>query len=360
MGVLYENINFVERRELLLLKTLVSWVKLRFSDPLKITFNANELPPIKQIQAVDQMEKPGMISDEDAWIIEKNSLLFSVVTRAFLHDYLPKELFNSYGEARFSSNRKGSVVDIALLPVKLGPAVVSEVVPCTMYIAKMSEVVKRFKETNTFFSHSHVDVIPLIKMNLSTFLTKDDQGNIEKYYRKYKVDPNIIKAREEIEERRLMEDKNLKSVLRAINSQGKRTDTIKLAVTMYTLVKTMYRIVPHNISKIKFEGNGGSPVPDFSRLFHIEYDTNLEQIKIILEPLIDSDLKIKLGNNRILFTTASGLDPDNDTDMENVVSAKIISEKGLEHLLETHVGPMASIDDVNKIMDKYLQEKYRR
>lgn len=360
MGVLYKNIDFVERKELLLFKTLVSWVKLRFVDSMNIAFDAKTLPLIREIQAVDQMKKPGMISDEDAWIIEKNALLFSVATRAFLHDFLPKQLFDSYGEAKFSSNRKGSVVDIALLPIKLGPAVINEVAPCTMYIAKKSEVVKKFKETNSFSPSSHVDIIPLIKTNLSVFLTKEERKNIEKYYHKYKANPDIIKAKEEIIKRKLIEDKNLKSVLRAINSQGKRTSILKLAITIYTLVKNMYQTVPHNISKIKFEGNGGSPVPDFSRLFYIEYDVDLEQVKTILEPLVDPDLKIKLGNNRILFTTASGLNPDSDNEMENVVSAKIINEKGLNHLFETHVGPMALIDDVNKIMDKFLQNKYRQ
>jgi len=360
MGILYDNIDFVERRELLLIKAMVGWVKIRFADSLKITFDAKELASVRQLQAVDQSKKTGLISDEDAWLIEKNALLFSAVSRAFLHDILSKELFAAYGEAKFSSNRKGSVVDIALLPIKLGPGVVNEVVPCSMFIAKKSEIVKRFKKSKGFFSDAHVDVVPLIKNNLSIFLSKEDQKKIGEYYHKYKTDSDVIKAREEIEERKATEDRNLKSVLRAINSQGKRTDIVKLAVTIHTLIKSMYKIGPQNITKIKFDGDGGTPIPDFSRLFYIEYDADLEQIRAILEPLIDPELKIKIGVNRILFTTASGVDPDNDEEMKNVVHAKIINEKGLDHVFETHVGPMALIEDVNRIMDKFLQQKYQR
>lgn len=359
MGTLHDNINFEERRDLVLLKALLCWVKARFATPLEMNFSKKQMEAISQLQMVDQGKKFGAISDEDAWLIERNALLFGVVGRSLLHDILPKSLFQGYGEVRFSSSRRGSVVDIAMLPIKLQEGV-KEVIPCSMYITKSADLASKFKKNHSLHTEKYVDIVPLLKHFIPELLSKEEERGIEKYYHQYKFDPDVVKSRKAIEKRKDADDKNLRGVLRAIRSQGSKTDTVKLAVALHTFIKEEYKAAPHNVSRISFEKSGPTPVPDFSRLFVIGYDVDLDQVRSILEPILESNIKIKTGEGKVLFTTSSGLNPDDEDDMKNIPTAQIKNEKGLDSLIETQVGPLASIDDVNRIMDKYLQQRYQR
>ena len=362
MGQVYEEIDFTERREVLMLKALMVWIKLRFTTQMGIKYEKDAIPCIQQLSEIDQNKKSGFISDDDAWIIEQNSVLFNAIGRMFLNEFLPKELFAAAGDSRFNASRRGSVVDIALFPMSMGGNV-TDVVPMTMYINKRADVIKRYEERK-LYSAKDVDVIPLLKMNIDNILTSKECKVIEEYYAKFKDDPDVLAAKDEIIARKTAEDKNLRAAMRAINAQGKKAETLKLAVTLYTLVKGKYKNGHNQVTRVTFNGPGGEPsvVPDFSNLFIIGYPINLHEIKSILEPVVDSEIKIKVGEKagRILFTTASGMNPDDDEEMANVVTAKIFTERGLEHIFETTVGPMVSIQDIEKIREKFLQWKYQR
>ena len=359
MGTVYDNIDFDERRNLLLLKAMVAWVKVRFATALKIKYSKHEVEILQQLHAIEQISKVALIADDDAWLIEQNSLLYSIVTRMFLHEILPDDMFLKFGDSRFNANRKASIVDISLYPVTLSMAV-AEVAPSAMWIVKREDIVKSFTERQTYIADKEVDIIPLLKSKVNDLLTKKEQDSIKEYFDTYKNDPDVLESKARIVEMKTIEDNNLKSVLRAINSQGKRTELLKLAVSIFTIVKSTYSTSPQKVSRIMFEGKSPSIVPDYSMLFEIDFDIDLNEIKAILDQVVDSQLKIKVSGNRILFTTLSGMDPDNKEQMDSINCTKFLSQKGLDHIFETYVGPLASIDDVNRIMDKYLQQRYQR
>lgn len=362
MGLVYDNVDFVERQELLMLKALMVWIKVRFTSQMGIKYEKDALTCLQQLSHIDQNKKSAFISHDDAWIIEQNSVLYNAVTRFFLNEFLPKELFATAGDCRFNASRRGSVVDIALFPVSMGGNV-TDVVPMTMYINKRADIIKRYEERK-LYSARDVDIIPLLKMHIDRILTSKECKVIEEYYNKLKNEPDVLKAKEEVISKKVAEDKNLNAALRAINAQGKKAETLKLAVTLYTLIKGKYKNGHNQVTRVTFDGPGNQPsvVPDFSNLFIIGYPVNLHEIKSILEPIVNSEIKIKVGEKpgRILFTTASGMDPDDDDEMINVVTAKIFTERGLEHIFETTVGPMVSVQDIEKIREKFLQWKYHR
>jgi hypothetical protein len=231
-----------------------------------------------------------------------------------------------------------------------------------MYVVKKSDIVERFDASKNYYSEKDVDLIPALKSKLNKLLTKKEHESILKHYQDYKNDPDVVQSNKLIIERREIEDNNLKSVLRAINAQGKRTDLLKLVVSIHTIIKSTYSnyTSPRNISRIIFGDRGNSMVPEYSMLFCVEYETDLEEVKNILQQVVDPEIKVRVGEGKVLCTTESGIDPNDESILATVPVTKFVSQKGLDHVFETYVGPLASIEDVNKIMDKYLQQRYQR
>lgn len=359
-SVVYNDINFEDRSELLLFKSLMAWVALRFSTAVGQQYEGDLLKKFQQIQSVEQIKKAGIISENDAWTVEKNSMLYTAVASEFLKEHIPQELYDSYGNILFSCSKSTAMLDISMVPTVFDLKHFRDIAPCSMFIAKNDELIEKYKEHDSIIRKETIDIIPLLKSMVGEVFTKEDNTRLNEIYNKWKNDPEVVDAKNRIMQKREQEQKNLANVLNAITVQGDRMVLAKLAVALYTIVKYTYSRAPHSINKIKFMPNGsGEPVLDFSRVFKVNCIDDVQEVKNILDPIVHSDIKIKVHEDNILFTTSSKLDPSDEDAMTDVTGLKIDNLTTLDYVFENHVGPITSVDDVHKIMDKVLYEKYQ-
>jgi hypothetical protein len=191
------------------------------------------------------------------------------------------------------------------------------------------------------------------------FLTPEENAVIDKAYNDFKNDPQFIQSKTNIETERFIEDRHLKAVMKSINRQGQDSSTTKLVIAMHTIVDMAYKHDAHNVLKVTHNGKDATPIMDFSKLFAIGYDVDLEYIEAILRPSINSNIKINVGKGRILFTTQSGVDPNDPALTESPNTLIVKSKESLDHYFDTHVGHVTALEDVESIMQRILQHKYK-
>jgi hypothetical protein len=349
------NGDFTQRKDRLVLKSLLTWVTLRFANVQGRKFEGKDLRHCHQLSLLDQMKKIAVVSESDAWIMEKNSALYSKVARAFMKEFLNDELYSSYGEVLFSTDRHTRISTVALIPPSRSGKL-QEVAPCSMFIMDDAEIIEKYKENDQLIHDKYVDIVPLLNIMISTLLTPQHNAIIDRLYDKFKDDPEVIEMRDKVEAKRAVEEDNLAKVLSAINVQGSRVNLAKLAIVLHTIIKSSYNNGPNLISKLRFESNGETtPVIEYTRGFVIPFVESLEPIKEILEPLISNEIKIKVSGDKIIFTTGIAT-PD---DMEGHIVGNITSEDTLDYMFNNHVAPTVSIDEVTKVMNRVLYQKYK-
>jgi len=349
VGAVIEE-NFVEREEKLVLKSLLFWLCVRFIRPLKWHVEAKHMPIVKTLQALEIMGLYAIVSDRDAWLIEKNATLFNVLARKYLKRVLPKQVYDAYGAISFVVNRRLGTVDICLLPPVFHSSF-SEILPCSMTIIPNNELIKMVKADRKVGGVSkQLDIISFLKGNFHKIFTHDDVKGIHADFDEYKVDPDVVKDKETIIAARAHEDANLKTILDILSFDPHNLPTLKLATTMFIMVKTSYMNDPQQIMKIKFETTGTLPVKDFSKLFIINYDSNLDVIKGILEPMLP-DMKIKISANKILFTTNNQEDPEDPKFASSLSTLIVDSEAGLSYFFDIHIGSSVSVGEATRIAD---------
>jgi len=349
--------SFVEREERLLLKAILVWIKMRFITPLHVKLEESDTPAISIISRLEGMSLFAVVSQRDAWIMEKNAKLFNNVGREFMKKTIPEKAYEVYGGVTFVANRAMNSVDVCLLPPTYKPQM-QGVLPCTMFIQSDKSLVKAFKskkETN------HFDVIPFLKRQIQHFLTPEEESSILDNYNKFKIDPEVIKHRKHVEEVKKYEDKNLDAVLKMM-ADCEDINAVKLAVMIYNSVAKAYSHDPHTVMKIKFEG-APVPVNDFSQLFMLRYETDLEIIKAVLDGVILPDIKITCVPDKILFSTSSRTIPEGPTDpldplfVSNTNTVIVESEEAMSYYFDMCVGTLISQDDVQRVVDGFkLQE----
>ena len=356
MAVIYEDSNFDELAERVLLKALLVWVKLRFVAPLKLKYPEFDQDIPKLVSAVANNKAVAVVSDTDIWTVQKNAALFSTVARAFAKKFMTDELYQGYGAISFEADRKRHDAAIVMTPAQYQPSF-NEIIPCIMHVKAHDQILRDYKDHG--YTHQHqVDIIPMLKAKRNVYLTPEENAVIDKAYKDFKSDPDFVQKRKDIETERMLEDKQLKAVLKAMSRQGDSSD-IKLAVAMHTIVDTSYQHDAHRVMKVTIDGKDATPVKEFSRLFIINYDADLEYIKLLLENMIDPNIKIKVGKGRILFTTKSGADP-NAEGLHNDISTMVINDReSLDHHFDLHVGHITDIADVERIMQRVIQHKYK-
>lgn len=359
MAVIYDDSNFEELAERVLLKSLLVWVKLRYVVPLRLEYQKDELDTVQLIDKISNQQVVAVISDKDIWTIQKNVALFNIVSRAFAKHFMTDELYSEYGAIDIHADRKRADADISMSPAEY-QGVWNEIIPCIMYVKPHSQIIDDYKHNG--FKHDHqADIIPILKSKCNVFLTKAEHAVIDKAYDDFKADPQFVLSREHIETARSIEEKHLKAILKSIR-KGNDSDKVafpmtKLTLTIFTIVEMAYKHDAHKVLKIMNDKN--TPVFDFTKLFIIAYPTDLEYIEAILRPVIDANIKIHVGKGRILFTTQSGVDP-NDPSLNDLQSTLIVkSEEFLDHHFDTQVSAVASLADVDRIMERILQHKYK-
>ena len=350
-----EQPNFEELSERVLLKALLVWVKLRFVVPLGLKYKEFDRDVPKLIDKISHDQAIAMVSDEDIWTMQRNASLFNIVARSFAKRFMTPELYGSYGSIEFHVDRKRRESHIAFLQTDYGQG--QDLKPCIMYSKPHGQVLRDYKDHG--YTHKHqVDIIPILKARRNSYLTPEENAAIDKAYNDFKDDPQFLERRQNIEVERMLEEKHLAAVLKAIKRRGDNADN-KLAIAMHTVVDTTYKHDSHKVLKVTFNGNEASPVPDFSRLFVLNYEADLDYVKTILEGLIDHNIKINVGKGRILFTTKSGADPNDPKLVEQPGTIIIDSQAALDHYFDTHVGHITDVEDVELIMNKVLQYKNR-
>jgi hypothetical protein len=344
-----------EREELLLLKCVMVWIKFRFQIPMKFNVKKDDIKYVQELQKVDNLKKVAIISDEDAWTLEKNAFLLNIIGRKVLNEIVTDDLFQKFGSVITSCNRKESIVNIALVST-VDKDNTPQVMPCSLVIMNKSDIVTQFKKTDTVIQPNHVDMVPFLKIKIPSLLTKNEIQLIESAYYEYKDKDTVKKDREKIIADKVAEDNNLKAIIKAIGKENNSNALSKLAITLHTLVTHSYKVDPQRVSKIKYGSNGASPVMNFSRLYYVNYDVDLNMMKEILDPIMDQDINIRVHNNRILFTTGR-YDPEDDVDMETLISTTIDTVDDLEKSFKSCIGSMASIFDVKKIIKQVISGK---
>lgn len=346
-----------ERNEKLLMKCLLAWVKVRFIVPMKYDVPKIIAKEVKELAGVERLSKAAIISEEDAWVIEKNACLFNVISKNLMNKILSKDIYRSYGAPTVMTDRKNSIMDIALLPPSFETGI-AEIMPCSLFIMKKSKLVEQCKENKSYITDKHIDIIPMLKVKITDFLNLEQLNYINELYDLYKADEEILKAKQIVIDSRAREEQNLNAILKVINRQKDSTNIVKLGITLYTVIKHAYGTTPQTVMKIRYGANGANPVMQFSKLFNIEYEIDLEIIKNILGPLLNNEIKIRVHENLILFTTGSE-EPSDENAMEKIFTTDIKDEAALDFTFETYVSPMVSMGDINRIMQKFLTYKYR-
>ena len=352
------SVNFQHRKERLLLKSLLTWVTMRFAGVQDRKFEGTNLYNYQQLCNLEQMKKIAIISESDAWLMEQNASLFSRIGCEFMKEFLNEELYKSYGGILFAIDRKNRVADIALIPPSRN-GVLQEVTPCTMFVLEDDAIIKQYKETETLVREKYIDIVPLLSSMITTTLEPRWNRLIDRLFDKYKDDSELLDMRSRVQARREKEEETLEKVLKAINVQGSRVNLAKLAIILHTAINVSYNSGPNLITKLKYQTGGGAvPVMEFSRAFTVDFMDTLEPLAEILQPLIPNDIKIKTHENTILFTTGN-LSPSSEADMNTILTANVPDEATLDHIFNNHVGPNVSIDDVAKVMNRVLFQKYK-
>ena len=359
MAVLTEEPNFAELSERVLLKAFLVWVKLRFVVPLKLNYPKYELGIIQTVNNISDNKLVAVVSNEDIWTVQKNTSLFNTVARSFTRHLMSPspDLYAAYGAIEFQADRKRNDSSIVMAKTEL-KAAGKELLPCIMYVKPHGQIITDFKEHGTLHK-SQIDIIPLLKSKRDVFLTPEENAIIDKAYNDFKEDPQFLQHRENIELERHIEEKHLKAVLKSINRQGRDSSTTKLLIAMHTIVDMSYKHDAHNVLKVTHNGKDATPIMDFSKLFTINYDVDLEYVETILRPVINPNIKINIGKNRMLFTTKSGADPNDPKLIESPNTLIVKSKEALDHYFDTHVGHVTALEDVESIMQRILQHKYR-
>jgi len=359
MAIVYEEPNFEELSERVLLKAFLVWVKLRFVVPLKLVYPKYEMSTIVEINKISNNKLVAIVSSEDIWIVQKNAALFNTVARAFAKHFMGSspDLYSAYGAIEFQADRKRQDSAILMTQVEFKPSP-NELLPCIMYVKSHAQILKDYKDHGTH-NKSQIDIIPLLKSKRNVFLTPEENAVIDKAYNDFKEDPQFLQNRTNIETERYIEERHLKAVLKSINRQGQDSSTTKLAIAMHTIVDMSYKHDAHNVLKVSHDGRDATPIMDFSKLFTVGYDVDLEYVEAILRPSINSNIKINVGKGRILFTTKSGVDPNDPALVESPTTLIVKSKEALDHYFDTHVGHVTALEDVENIMQRILQHKYK-
>lgn len=357
-NTIHLGVNFEEKKERLMLKSLLTWVTIRFANAQGRKFEGTNLKYHQQLSIIEQMKKVAVISKSDAWIIEQNAPLFAKVARDFMKEFLNKELYDSYGGVLFAIDPKTRIADVVLIPPTRSGAM-QEVAPCTMYIMDDSEIIKQYKDTESLVNDQRVDILPLLKIMITGMLEPRYNHLIDTLFDKYKNDEDVLEMRERIRARRVEEEENLERVLKAISVQGSRVQLAKMAIVLHTIISASYNSGPNLITKLRFEKGGSTiPVMDYSRAFTIDFMDTLEPLKEILAPILPTDIKIRIKDKTILFTTGN-VSLDNESDMATVMTANVANEEALNYMFENHIAPTVSIDEVSRVMNRVLFQKYK-
>ena len=350
--------NKKEREELLLIKSIMVWIKFRFNIPMKFYVKKEDQKYVKALQDVDNLLKVAIISTEDAWGLEKNAFLINIIGRKFLQETVTDDLFEKYGSVITACNRMESLVNIALVST-VDKNATPQVMPCSLVIMKNEDIVTQFKKTETVLQPNHVDIIPFLKIKIPSLLSKPEIKLIENIYYEYKDTVVVVRDRDRVVSNREAEVTNLKAITKIVNPNDTSVDITKLAISLYALVIHSYTVDPQRISKIRYGSGGASPVMDFSRLYYVTYGIDLGIIKEILDPIIDPNMHIRVHGDRILFTTGR-YDPTDDIEMEAIASTTFDSAEAVDQLFNARIGTMASVADVKKILKQVMIVKYNK
>jgi len=351
--VLHIEENFEEREEKLLLKAILVWLRMRFVTPLKLKVKQDHVTAIQHVQKLEKMDLFAVITKTDAWVIEKNVDLFNLVARKYMRRVLSKEAYGKYGGITFVVNRSMNSVDVCLLPPTFKPKIQSGILPCSMFIVTNETLVKDIKKKE---QQKQFDVIPFMKRNIPHFLHPEDVEDINTDFDKFKTDFNVVKSKLNIIAVKDHEDKNLEEVLTAIENHGGDSSLMKVTIMMHYQVTKAYNRDPQTILKIRYD-NGPDPVKNFSQLFMVNYDIDMDSIKIALERVLVKDIKVMVRDNRMLFTTSpvaiipdAPVDPADSMFVPHVNTIIIENEEAMSYFFNMCVGTVIAIDDVVKIV----------
>ena len=342
--VLHLEENFAEREEKLILKAILVWLRMRFVTPLKFKVKQEHVASIQHVQRLEKMDLFAVITKTDAWVIEKNVALFNMVAREYMRRVLPKESYGKYGGITFVVNRAMNSVDVCLLPPTFQPQIQSGLLPCSMFIVANEALVKAVKKKE---QQKQFDVIPFMKRNIPHFLDSEDVAAINADFDKYKTDNDVVKSRTNVIAVRDHQDKNLEDVLAIIDNGSNNSSLMKVAIMMHNVVHKGYTRDPQTIMKIRYD-NGSTPVKNFSQLFMVNYDLDMESIKTSLGSVLAKDIRILVRDNRILFTTTfteipdGPVDPEDTIFMPHVNSIIVENEEAMSYFFDMCVGTVVS------------------
>jgi hypothetical protein len=363
MGDLCVENDFEERREKLLLKALLTWLRMRFTIPLKDDVSKGNEWRTNVIRKLEGMSIYALVTSSDAWIIERNAALFDAVAKAYTRRILPDKKYNSFGGVTIAVSRKMNTVDICLVSPSFDVPV-SGVVPCSMFIVADTALVKLFKDKKKDTS-TQFDIIPFLKRSIPHFLSASDVAFINKMYDAYKGESEIVKNRQNVEVVKVHEDKNVEKVNATIAAQEGDKDLHTLGVLMHHVVDTSYNVDPRNVMMIKHERGQRVSVKDFSQLFVLKYNADLEEIKRALRKILIRDIKIMISGPRILFSTILDKIPDgpdepkdpNEYMLKNHINSIVVENvEAFNHYFNMCVAPSIKIENVKRVMAAFNRE----
>jgi hypothetical protein len=356
MVTVIKDIDFDCITEKLLVKSLAAWIKTRFMTVMEYKYPEEAQNIVKEINAIDEMKKTAWISESDAWIIEKNQLLFNKVLTSYLKETLSEELFNKYGNIQIEATRSSSIINVSMLPISFDPKSFKDaIIPCSLVVFSMEDILTTYKNhDDKLVRKSSVDIIPLTKMYIDSLLTSADHKIIDKFYTKYHKNLDCVSSKEKIEARKRMEKENLDKIIDTISNSGDNLLNVKFIITVYTQVKEMYKTNPHLITMIRFERHGIEPVLDFS--FGVKISTearknlNMSLIYSVLSEMFSSsDIKVKISNTEdvLLFTTN-----DKKLPVPSETNIVILSQSDVDYIFKSNTVSKAKVEDCRKIMEK--------
>ncbi len=363
--VIHIDENFKERSERLLVKSLLVWIKMRFATKLKLKKTKAQERAIETILKIEEDMIYPIIMQSDAWMIDRNAALYNAIIQDFLVYRLPAKIFESCGDVSCMVNRRMNVVDICLQPVSSHHTNI--VTPCSMLVGDDKAMVRSFKKAEEeaegdeeIFSNQ-LDIIPFLKLHIPSFIDTEESDIITRSFNQHKNVAEIVQFRVDADQSKYEEDTNLTNIQTLIKSSSASKYDIYLAITMHNMINRAYNLSPREILKIKFKGTPIA-VKQFSQLFIMGDECNLEIIYNVLRTLINEDIKIVYGNNKMLFTTGDTSVIHAIGDITESLSGEIPTvvmdnQEATEDFFTMCVGPVVKASEVLEIVNRFSYTK---
>jgi hypothetical protein len=231
---------------------------------------------------------------------------------------LPRNIAKRYGGVTFSMNKPFTVTCIDFNPTEFMAPTDEQppLISCSMYIVPREDIIKKYKDTDTYIGKNYVDAIPLIKQHLHAMLDDDDHFVIDSFFDTYYNSDEVTAFRSEVIQRQKELAENKSKVIKGLERHSADAQSAKTVICIFDIVNKSYHTSPHNVLRLRRTPKGIESVLDFSMTFclqnlSIDIDLVSDVLRDMLSSEVERDLRVKQDhhNGLLLITTNANEKP---------------------------------------------------